>query len=52
MSSGPRSPTSTAEDYDLLALAESSPDLSRFDDPRFEQIGARLAEHRADVCGS
>lgn len=39
-----------AEDYDLAALAAANPDLSRFDDPRFAEIGARLAEHREDTC--
>lgn len=39
-----------AEGYDLVALAGTDPDLSRFDDPRFEEIGARVADHRAAVC--
>ena len=39
-----------AEDYDLEALAGTDPDLSRFDDPRFVEIGARLADHREDTC--
>jgi hypothetical protein len=39
-----------AAGYDLVALAETNPDLSQFDDPRFEEIGTRLADHRADVC--